>query len=545
VTSPFQSIIGTPENAIEDQVERYDGNSSLAISIEPPFGSSEVFVGIETGICAAAKNAAGSTAPPQQQRNPLRGGVYTPADALKLLNSHFFIGKNDQETGIFRINDDGSITFVPPDQFKLDVANIFARPSGGSAKPIPVEKYWKESPKRHERKIVFKPGGTSEPDEFNLWQGFGLKPRKGWHKQRRLVQHVRQVICGRDKKKFKYLIRLLAWMVQNPDKHSGVVLVLKSRKQGTGKTTLGNVMLDIFGRHGARIDDKDRLLGRFNDWQETVCFALLEEATWAGDHRAADKLKSLITGDTLQIERKFGTCRQVPNRLKTIATTNHDHAVHAGVQDRRNVVYDVSDERVGDKAWFQLLYRDLAEGGTSEFLWFLKNLKLGGWHPARDILKTAETAEQQRMSGDSVSQWSQSCIDADAIIGASHGMSASHDLGNRVASEALREAYTGYCKQHGLRAVNVEAFGKACTDMFGPRKRLSALSVGPAAQTAEDVGASTEADEALCQRIKKLKCPRAEPGPTVPHERRRPWGYDVPDGGKWQEKVDGRLGIRN
>jgi hypothetical protein len=124
-------------------------------------------------------------------------------------------------------------------------------------------------------------------------------------------------------------------------------------------------------------------------------------------------------------------------------------------------------------------------------------------------------------------------------------MSASHDLGNRVASEALREAYTGYCKQHGLRAVNVEAFGKACTDMFGPRKRLSALSVGPAAQTAEDVGASTEADEALCQRIKKLKCPRAEPGPTVPHERRRPWGYDVPDGGKWQEKVDGRLGIRN
>ena len=42
-------------------------------------------------------------------------------------------------------------------------------------------------------------------------------------------------------------------------------------------------------------------------------------------HKAADKLKSLITGDTIQIERKFGSCRQVPNRLKTIATTNHDH----------------------------------------------------------------------------------------------------------------------------------------------------------------------------------------------------------------------------
>jgi len=138
VTSPFQSIIGTSENAIEDQVERYDGNSYskevadvAAISIAPPFGSSEPSVGIETGICAAAKNAAGLTPLLPQQRKPLRGGVYTPADALELLNSHFFIGKNDQETGIFRINDDGSTTFVPPDQFKLDVANIFVRPSGG------------------------------------------------------------------------------------------------------------------------------------------------------------------------------------------------------------------------------------------------------------------------------------------------------------------------------------------------------------------------------------------------------------------------------
>ena len=41
------------------------------------------------------------------------------------MNSHFFIGKNNQETGIFRINDDGSATFMPPEQFKLEIQNIF------------------------------------------------------------------------------------------------------------------------------------------------------------------------------------------------------------------------------------------------------------------------------------------------------------------------------------------------------------------------------------------------------------------------------------
>jgi hypothetical protein len=524
VRSPFQSIIGTPENPVEDQVECDECNLHSeeiaedirpelgAISVAPkeqPFGLSELPAGIETGICAASKKVAGLIALPPQQRKPLRGGVYSVWDALELLNSHFFVGKNNQETAIFRVNDDGSLAFIPLEQFKLDVANIFVRTSGGSAKPIPVEKFWKESPQRHERKIVFKPGGTCEPDEYNLCKGFGVEPSKGWQKQRRLLRHIREVVSRREKRKFKYIIRLLAWMVQNPDKHSGVVLVLKSRKQGTGKTTLGNVMLEIFGPHGARIDDKDRLLGRFNDWLETVCFALLEEATWAGDHKAADKLKSLVTGDTLQVERKFGGCRQVPNRLKTIATTNHDHAVHAGVQDRRNVVYDVSDVRVGDKAWFNSLYRDLARGGTSEFLWFLKNVKLADWHPARDILKTAETIEQQRMSSDSVSQWAQACIYADAIIGAGrgpYGTETTHDLGTSISSQALREAYSGFCKQNSLRPLNTDGFGKACADMFGPRRRLPTHQNNP---------------------------------------MRRPWGYDVPDGTKWQEKVDARLGIKN
>ena len=106
---------------------------------------------------------------------------------------------------------------------------------------------------------------------------------------------------------------------------------------------------------------------------------------------------------------------------------------------------------------------------------FLQSLKLGDWHPPRDILKTAETTEQQRMSSDSVSQWAQACIHADAIIGAGrgpYGTETTRDLGMPISSEALREAYTGFCKQNSLRPLGTDGFGKACADMFGPRKRL-------------------------------------------------------------------------
>ena len=169
-------------------------------------------------------------------------------------------------------------------------------------------------------------------------------------------------------------------------------------------------------------------------------------------------------------------------------------------------MFDVSDERACDKSWFDPLYRDLNDGGTSEFLWLLQSVRLGKWHPSRDILKTAETAEQQRMSGDSVSQWSQACIEADAVIGAGQGAyGTAHDLGTAVAFDDLRNAYNGFCGQSRLRPMTPDGFGKACAEMFGPRKRL----------------------------------------PVTPSQgKRRPWGYHVPRGNKWQEKVDARLGIK-
>jgi hypothetical protein len=516
MTHPFQSLIGPVSiDGLTAGAYDHNGNGHAEGIAQAVQVDAQAPISIPpTQTQDTGKQPASSLLLPRVWRSPLTGGQYSPEDALKVLNEHFFIGKSPQETAIFRINLDGTVAFLPPEQFKLEVQNVFVgvRTPTGATKWVPADKFWKEHPKRNQKRLVFKPGGTTDISEYNLWRGYGVEPHKGWQKQRRLLRHVREVICRRDKAKFKYLIRSLAWMVQNPDKHSGVVIMLKSRKQGTGKTTLGNVMLDIFGEHGARIDDKDRLLGRFTDWLETVSFVLAEEILFAGDPKSADKLKSLVTGDTIQVERKFGSCRQVPNRLKIIATTNHDHAVAAGVQDRRNVVFDVSDERVADKAWFDALYRDLDDGGTSEFLWFLQSVRLGNWHPSRDILKTAETAEQQRMSGDSVAQWSQACIEADAVIGAgrgSYGTDVTHDLGIVIASDALREAYTGFCKQNGLRPLSTDGFGKACAEMFGPRKRLS-----------------------------------AKPSPTGGKASRRPWGYHVPKGNKWQQCVDARLGIK-
>jgi hypothetical protein len=498
MNSPFQSIKDPTQNQPSDMpthasAERPPSVDDLISDLfaKRQHNSSANFDGPDN---AASLGQAQSSCQPL----PLTGGVHEPSEAIERMNSCYFIGKSKEETAVFRINRDGSATVIPSEEFKLEVQNIFVK-GPGNTKPVPIEKFWKESSARNERRLVFKPGGTTEPHEYNLWRGFGIEPRKGGQKQRRFVRHLFEVICRRDKKKFKYLMRLFAWFVQNPDKQAGVVLVLKSREEGTGKSTVGYVLLKIFGQHGLLVDDKERLLGRFTDHLETACFILAEEILFAGDLKSADKMKSMITSDVLQIEGKYRKCRQVQNHMKVVATTNHDHAVAAGVRDRRNVVFDVGNERVGDRNWFNALYRDLDDGGTSEFLWLLQNLKLGDWHP-RQIIKTDETAQQQRMSGDAISQWCQSCVMADAIIGFDGGVE--RDLGALVAFADLQSAYTGFCKRTGQRPIGPEAFGRACTDMFGPRSRLAA-------------GAGSK----------------------------RPWGYHVPIASKWQQEVNKRLGL--
>lgn len=108
MTSPFQSIISTPE-VLGRQNEHDERNSFsellaedtravelAAIDVSPK----EIRLPTSTEWDSLfklheTKTVAGSSAPAAPERKPLSGGTYTPAEALALLNSHFFVGKNN------------------------------------------------------------------------------------------------------------------------------------------------------------------------------------------------------------------------------------------------------------------------------------------------------------------------------------------------------------------------------------------------------------------------------------------------------------------
>jgi hypothetical protein len=399
----------------------------------------------------------------------LVGRVYSPDEALKLFNSNFLIGKEASgSVGIFRIKPDGTLDFMPEQQFKLLTENLLVddRLDPRYDGLVPGHIWWRGATGRHTRTLVFKPHGELEGDEWNIWAGFAIKPKKSRKLMQPLLRHIEQVICRGDPQKLEYLIRWLAFCVQHPDCPAETVIVLKSTRQGSGKSTLGEVLCAMFGRrHSAMVQDKTYLVGKFNDWLEGMSFVCAEEILWKNDYVTIDKLKGMVTGRTLQVERKYSAVRQVENHLHLMLTSNHELPVALGVGDRRYVIYDVSDEHANDRAWFGRIWCDLKAGGLAQFLDYLQTYPLGSWHP-RELLKTAETVVAQHQSASAFIQWLQACIEADCIIGNGNN----YPLGSFVESQYLREAYTKFCKEHGLHPDAPNIFGQHCLKFFEPHR---------------------------------------------------------------------------
>jgi hypothetical protein len=158
---------------------------------------------------------------------------------------------------------------------------------------------------------------------------------------------------------------------------------------------LGAILRRILGPRNILVNaDKDRLLGRFNSALAGKILIQAEETFFAGDARTSDALKHLITGQTLEVELKFGRSFEIESFHRLLITSNHTQVIQASSEARRFVVCDVSDARRGNVAYFDRLYA-IADGRddvTAQA--FMQQLLI------RDISRFKPWAAQQQFLGD-------------------------------------------------------------------------------------------------------------------------------------------------
>jgi hypothetical protein len=177
--------------------------------------------------------------------------------------------------------------------------------------------------------VIFNPTGSSDPGILNLWRGFAVTPVPGdWSLMKR---HICEVICSKDKIRYRYLIHWLARMVQHPAEQGEVAVVMKGG-EGTGKGIFAKAVLHLLGQHGIAISNARHLVGNFNGHLRDCIFLFADEAFFAGDKQHIGVLKSLITEPHLTIEAKYQNAVQTPNFLHVMMASNEDWVVPAGLQ---------------------------------------------------------------------------------------------------------------------------------------------------------------------------------------------------------------------
>ena len=342
---------------------------------------------------SSSASAAQLTAPVAGQTSILTGAdpldfiTTAVTDAVRRINNEFFYRRDTSE--ICRQDAvTGEIQVLTPQQLKTALAGRwvdgYVNPKTGESKVREAATAWLESRQRREvHGLQYCPNNVGlRPGHMNLWLGWGLQPAPGDCSI--VLDHIVDVIARGDQQKAEFILDWCADILQKPTRKPGVALVLRGN-EGTGKSVLGAILRRLLGAQNVLVNaDKDRLLGRFNSALAGKILIQAEESFFAPDSRTADALKHLITGQTLEIELKFGRSFEIGSFHRLLITSNHSQVVQASSEARRFVVCDVFDARRGDAEYFDRLYAvaDGRDDATARaFMQHLLNRDLSSFRP--------------------------------------------------------------------------------------------------------------------------------------------------------------------
>jgi hypothetical protein len=365
------------------------------------------------------------------------------------------------------------VVFQNKESFLLRYSNrtvlidVTDRQGGTGNVRVPLAQWWLANRDRAQfRGVLFRPGGEKiVSDCLNLWQGWGVGPKSGdW---RLIRKHIVEVVAGGNAEFAVYVIRWIAWAIQNPAAQAEVALVLIGVK-GAGKGTLAQCLQRIFGAHAFQVTSREEVIGKFNGHLQDCVLFIADEAYWGGDKRCVGRLQGMITEKTLPIERKGIDLFQVPNYLHVLMLAEPGWVIPAGRYERRYAALAVNECKRGNREYFKALHHQIDNGGAEAIMWDLQRMDLGDWHPREipeSLLKSAALQEQQRHTLPAWEQWYLKLLHEGKIPGAIYKRPNSAFTENLLDDARQRVLKLRFETDVALRDFLVDAkrLGVACT----------------------------------------------------------------------------------
>lgn len=194
---------------------------------------------------------------------------------------------------------------------------------------------------------------------FNMWRKFPMEFVSEYeHKQEELqvvLNHIK-ILSGNNEEVFNYFVKWIAQMIQYPEVKSNCPTLISS--EGAGKGTLMKLFCGMLGSSKVfetTTPSRD-VWGDFNGRMCNTFLINLNELSRKETMECEGRIKGLITDPKLTINNKGVNQYDINSFHRFIATTNNQEPIKTTQDDRRNWIVRSSDEKCGDKDYFNYLH---------------------------------------------------------------------------------------------------------------------------------------------------------------------------------------------
>jgi hypothetical protein len=203
---------------------------------------------------------------------------------------------------------------------------------------------------------------------FNLWRPFVMElytkpyiPNK--EAVDFILNHIK-ILCDNDIVIYDYLIGWIAQMIQFPEIKTVVITMISN--EGAGKGTLMKLFARMLGSKKileTSTPSRD-VFGSFNSLMSDYFLVNLNELSKAETKGNEGQFKQMVTDGKLIINSKGVAQYQIDSYHRFFITTNNFDPINTKKDDRRNVIIRSSDEKIGDKDYFNKINNYLDNDNT-------------------------------------------------------------------------------------------------------------------------------------------------------------------------------------
>jgi hypothetical protein len=284
-----------------------------------------------------------------------------------------------------------------------DLRHFVARGEGGLKEVSTFEEWVRWRGRLRCECLAYEPGhGEFVGTAYNTWRPSGCEPKEGdvrpFHT---LMDHIFQ---GADQAHRKWLERWLAYPLQQPGAKLYTAVVLWSHAKGVGKDLLAETLARVYGANFGKVGEL-ALAGQFTGWLKQKQFVYGEEITGSDSRAHANRLKGLITSETVTINEKFLPEYTVRNTVNFFFSSNHPDAFRIENRDRRYFIHEVTAQQMPKELGLSIRAWKNSPDGPSALLHYLLNLDLGDFEPTAPPPMTAAKEAMTYDAESDLGQW--------------------------------------------------------------------------------------------------------------------------------------------